>query len=70
MESEQGNWFTTKEAANYIGVTPTTLYTYLKMRKGRPPFFRLAGRSTGRLRFPKQAFIQWANGSYPKQGQS
>ena len=64
----QRPWLTTKEAANYIGVTPGTLYSYLKMRKGRPPFFRLAGKGKGGLRFPKNEFITWANGGAQKQG--
>jgi hypothetical protein len=56
-------WLTAKEAAGYIGVTPGTLRSYIKMRKNRPPFFRLAGKPTGALRFPREEFIQWANGS-------
>jgi len=59
-------WLTAKEAAGYIGVTPETLRGYTKMRKNRPPFFRLAGKPQGALRFPRAEFIQWANGS--KQG--
>jgi hypothetical protein len=61
-------WFTAKEAAGYIGVTPETLRGYIKLRKGRPPFFRLAGKPTGALRFPKEEFITWANGGSQKQG--
>lgn len=57
------SWWTAKEAASYIGVTPGTLYGYLKMRKNRPPVFRLAGKAKGTLRFPREEFIQWANGS-------
>jgi hypothetical protein len=63
----QRTWFTAKEAADYIGVTTITLYSYCKLRKGRPPVFRLAGKPKGVLRFPREEFIQWANGS-PKQG--
>jgi excisionase family DNA binding protein len=59
-------WFTAKEAANYVGVTTGTLYSYLKMRKNKPPAFRLAGKTKGGWRFPREEFIQWANGS--KQG--
>jgi hypothetical protein len=62
----QRSWLTAKEAANYIGVTPGSLYSYLKMRKNRPPAFRLAGKAKGAWRFPREEFIQWANGS--KQG--
>ena len=60
-------WWTAKEAANYVGVTPGTLYSYLKMRKNRPPAFRLAGKAKGGWRFPREEFIQWASGS-SKQG--
>jgi hypothetical protein len=63
----QRAWFTAKEAAGYIGVTPQTLRSYLKLRKGRPPFFRLAGKTQGALRFPREEFIQWANGG-PNRG--
>jgi len=63
----QRPWFTAKEAADYIGVTPTTLYSYIKMRKNRPPVFRLAGKPKGVWRFPREEFIQWANGA-TKQG--
>lgn len=65
--SPEKPWLTAKDAAAYIGVTPTTLYSYLKMRKNRPPAFRLAGKPKGVWRFPREEFIQWANGS-PKQG--
>jgi hypothetical protein len=69
MEIEQSRtWFTAKEAAGYIGVTPGTLRSYLKLRKNKPPFFRLAGKTRGALRFPKNEFIQWANGGAQKQG--
>ena len=71
MEIEQNltsrPWLTAKEAAGYIGVSAQTLRSYIKLRKNRPPFFRLAGKPTGALRFPRQEFIQWANGS-AKQG--
>ena len=56
-------WLTAKEAANYLGVTTTTLYSYVKLRKNRPPAFRLAGKPKGIWRFPREEFIQWANGS-------
>jgi hypothetical protein len=71
MESDRSlprPWFTAKEAAGYIGVTPETLRSYLKLRKGRPPFFRLAGKPQGPLRFPREEFIVWANGGSQKQG--
>jgi hypothetical protein len=64
----QRAWFTAKQAADYIGVTPQTLRSYLKLRKGRPPFFRLANKPQGPLRFPRDEFITWANGGSQKQG--
>ena len=64
----QRPWLTAKEAADYIGVTPVTLYSYVKLRKNKPPCFRLAGKTKGVLRFPKEEFIQWANGGTQKQG--
>jgi hypothetical protein len=63
QSTAQHDWFTAKEAAGYIGVTTTTLYAYIKMRKGKPPFFRLAGKPKGVLRFPREEFIRWANGA-------
>lgn len=60
-------WFTAKEAADYLGVTAATLYSYVKQRANRPPAFRLAGKPKGVLRFPKDEFIRWADGK-PKQG--
>jgi excisionase family DNA binding protein len=57
-------WFTAKEAADYIGVHIDTLYGYTKLRKNKPPCLKLG--NDRRYRFPKDQFIQWANGS--KQG--
>lgn len=54
------SWFTAKEAADYIGVHLQTLYGYTRKRKNRPPFTRLNENS--RYRFPKDRFIQWADG--------
>ena len=71
MESPQTSphngrpWFTAKEAAEYIGVHLDTLYSYTRLRKNKPPFIKLG--NDRRYRFPKEQFIQWANGS-PKQG--
>ena len=61
--ASQRSWFTAKEAAGYLGVSTTSLYSYIKLRKNRPPFFRLAGKPQGILRFPREDFIRWANGS-------
>lgn len=54
-------WFTTKEAADYIGVHLETMYKYTRLRKNKPPCLRLG--NDRRYRFPKEQFIQWANGS-------
>jgi excisionase family DNA binding protein len=62
------NWLSSKEAAAYLGVTTSTLYSYLTLRKNRPPFFRLAGKPRGVIRFPRDEFIHWANGGSGKQG--
>ena len=53
-------WFTAKEAADYIGVHVETLYSYTKLRKNKPPCVKLG--NDRRYRFPKEQFIQWANG--------
>jgi excisionase family DNA binding protein len=63
--SPQRPWFTAKEAAEYVGVHLWTLYSYTKKRKNKPPFIRLGG--SGPYRFPRDQFIEWANGSR-KQG--
>jgi len=55
------SWFWVKEAADYISVHPLTLIRYTKLRKGKPPFFRLA--KDRRYRFPKKEFVEWAAGS-------
>jgi predicted site-specific integrase-resolvase len=61
-------WLTAKEAANYLGVSVHSLYSYTKQRKGRPPMLlRMGGKTKGRLRFPREEFIRWANES-TKQG--
>jgi len=57
-------WLSAKEAADYIGVHLDTLYRYTRKRKNKPPFNRFS--ATGPFRFPKDQFIQWANGA--KQG--
>jgi excisionase family DNA binding protein len=54
-------WFTAKEAADFIGVHIDTLYSYTRLRKNRPPHIKLG--NDRRYRFPKEQFIQWANGS-------
>jgi excisionase family DNA binding protein len=63
METTSTNrgWFTAKEAAQFIGVHIDTLYAYTKLRKKKPPFFKLS--RDRRYRFPKEQFIKWASGS-------
>jgi excisionase family DNA binding protein len=60
--ASQRPWLTAKEAADYLGVSVHTLYSYIKPKKNRPPMFRLGHREKGRVRFPREEFIQWANG--------
>ena len=55
------SWFTAKEAADYIGVHIDTLYSYTRLRKNKPPFTKLG--NDRRFRFPKEQFVQWANGT-------
>jgi excisionase family DNA binding protein len=55
------SWLTAKEAADYIGVHIETLYSYTRLRKNKPPFVKLG--NDRRFRFPKDQFIQWANGA-------
>ena len=59
------SWFTAKEAAGFIGVHLETMYSYTKLRKNKPPYIRLG--NDRRYRFPKDKFIEWANGAQ-KQG--
>jgi excisionase family DNA binding protein len=58
------NWFTLKEAAAYIGVHRDTIYNYIKRKKNRPPFKRFTDH--GPYRFPKEQFIEWADGPTKK----
>lgn len=54
------HWFTAKEAADYIGVHITTLYSYTRLRKNKPPYVKLG--NDRRYRFPKDQFLEWARG--------
>lgn len=51
-------WFTSKEAADYARIHLDTLYRLLRRRKKAPRYHRV-GRQ---YRFPKDEFIQWADG--------
>ena len=53
------NFFTPKEAADFIGVSLTTFYKYLRKppSKGGPPVRRF-GRNF--LRLPRDQFLKWA----------
>jgi hypothetical protein len=65
MPNEQERWFfTAKQAAAYIGVHVETLYLYVRRKRNRPPVTRLSERSP--YRFPKDKFIEWANGPTKK----
>jgi excisionase family DNA binding protein len=57
-------WFTAKEAADHIGVHLKTLYGYIRRKRNRPPFRRIG--DLGRYRFPKDQFIEWADGPTKK----
>ena len=52
------NFFTPKEAANYVGVSTNTFYKWLRRKRGGPPCRRF-GQNCYRL--PKEKFIAWAN---------
>ncbi len=54
-------FFTSKEAAAYIGVTRKTFYRHLKKppTKGGPPRRRF-GKNC--IRIPIELFVKWANG--------
>jgi excisionase family DNA binding protein len=67
MQSDSPNrrWLSVKEAADYIGVHRDTLYRYLRKKKNRPPYNRFT--ANGPYRFPREEFIQWANGG-PNKG--
>ncbi len=62
---DERRWFTATEAAHYIGVHIDTLYSYTRLRKNKPPYVKLG--NDRRYRFPKDRFIEWANGAQ-KQG--
>ena len=53
------NFFTPKEAANYIGVSLTTFYKYLRKppSKGGPPCRKFG---LNCYRIPVDQFIKWA----------
>lgn len=54
------NFFTPKEAADYINVSLVTFYGYLRKApaRGGPPVRRF-GRNC--IRLPRDKFIKWAN---------
>lgn len=47
-DKENAKWYTVAEACEYLSVSNSTLYTYMKDR--RLPFFYLAGTRQRRLR--------------------
>ncbi len=59
------NWLYIKEAAAVAGVSRKTLTQYMKLRKGKPPSYRLV--PGGRWRFPLDEFTAWAHGQKDKQ---
>ncbi len=58
-EPRRDRWLSAKEAADYIGVSISTLYRYLRRKRNRPPFNRFT--DSGPYRFPTSEFMEWAN---------
>lgn len=56
----QRSWFWAKEAAEVLGVSVNTLMKYTKLRKNKPPLYRIIPK--GRVRFPRDEFIKWSQG--------
>lgn len=55
-------FFTLKEAARFLKISPDTFRRYIKRNKKNPP--PMGHPVSKQLRFPKDEFIQWAtNGS-------
>jgi excisionase family DNA binding protein len=65
MQNDSNHWFTAKQAAAYIGVHVETLYLYVRRKRNRPPVRRFGGERSP-YRFPKEDFIEWANGPKKK----
>ena len=59
IEPRRDRWLSAKEAADYIGVSISTLYRYLRRKRNRPPFNRFT--ESGPYRFPTDQFVEWAN---------
>ena len=57
-------WLTAKEAACYLNIHVRTLYRYARRRRNPPPVIRF--QAGGNYRFPKDKFIEWANGPTKK----
>ena len=54
------DWLTIKEAAAVANVSRKTLTQYMRLRKGKPPAYKLV--PNGRWRFPLNEFMAWAKG--------
>lgn len=52
------NFFTIKEACDYIGVNRSTFYRFIRKKKDGPPIRRFGPNC---IRLPKEKFIKWAN---------
>jgi excisionase family DNA binding protein len=59
------DWLTIKEAAAVANLSRKTLVQYMKLRKGKPPAYRLV--PNGRWRFPTNEFVAWTKGEKDKQ---
>lgn len=51
-------WLTSKEIANFLGLTVETLHDWRKRRTG-PPYHRMVGR----LYYRKEEFLEWFSAS-------
>lgn len=58
LVAEANGFWTIKEAARFLGISPQTLRIYLKKNKKNPP--PTCRPVTKRIRFPKEEFIDWA----------
>jgi excisionase family DNA binding protein len=58
--SVERDWLTIKEAAAVANVSRETLLRYMKLRRGKPPSYKLV--PNGRWRFPIREFSAWVRG--------
>jgi excisionase family DNA binding protein len=67
QQSESRQWYTVAEACEYLRVSNTTIYEYMKSK--RLPFFYLAGTRNRRLKKSDlDALLEPGNPSDPAEG--